>query len=75
MDDLGGGIGAFENASLEQYEGCLLGLAMGDALGAPIEFLQLEQIPDRRHVAPKILPSLYPHLFPDLLHRGLRPFF
>lgn len=44
MDDLGGGIGAFENASLEQYEGCLLGLAMGDALGAPIEFLQLEQI-------------------------------
>ena len=44
MDETGSGIEAFENASLEQYEGCLLGLALGDALGAPVEFLQLEQI-------------------------------
>ena len=44
MEEQGEGIAAFENASLEQYEGCLLGLALGDALGAPVEFLQLEQI-------------------------------
>ena len=44
MEDQGDGIGAFESASLAQYEGCLLGLALGDALGAPVEFLQLEQI-------------------------------
>lgn len=27
-----------------RYKGCLLGLAVGDALGAPIEFLSLQQI-------------------------------
>ncbi|HET9496478.1 MAG TPA: ADP-ribosylglycohydrolase family protein [Chloroflexia bacterium] len=27
-----------------QYRGCLLGLAVGDALGAPIEFMSIEQI-------------------------------
>jgi len=44
MEEREGGAGAFESASLGQYEGCLLGLALGDALGAPVEFLQLEQI-------------------------------
>jgi len=44
MSEPHNGIGAFENASLAQYEGCLLGLAAGDALGAPVEFLQGEQI-------------------------------
>jgi len=32
------------NARLGQYEGCLLGLALGDALGAPVEFLLIEDI-------------------------------
>jgi len=44
MEERGEGVGAFENASLGQYEGCLLGLGLGDALGAPVEFLQFEQI-------------------------------
>ncbi|GAO29934.1 ADP-ribosylglycohydrolase family protein [Geofilum rubicundum] len=30
--------------SVEHYEGCLLGGAVGDALGAPIEFLSLDRI-------------------------------
>ncbi len=34
----------FGNASVSQYEGCMLGLALGDALGAPVEFLDFEQI-------------------------------
>lgn len=29
---------------MSQLEGCLLGLAVGDALGAPVEFMQLEAI-------------------------------
>ena len=32
---------------LEYYTGCILGGAIGDALGAPIEFLNLSQIIDR----------------------------
>lgn len=32
---------------LEKYEGCLLGLALGDALGAPVEFLSLAAIRER----------------------------
>ncbi len=38
------GVRCFDNARASQYEGCLLGLAIGDALGAPVEFLDLEQI-------------------------------
>ena len=29
---------------IEKYRGCLLGLAIGDALGAPVEFMSLEEI-------------------------------
>jgi ADP-ribosyl-[dinitrogen reductase] hydrolase len=32
---------------LEQFRGCLLGLACGDALGAPLEFLTAAQIKER----------------------------
>lgn len=38
------GAWGFENARESQYEGCLLGLALGDALGAPVEFLGIDQI-------------------------------
>ncbi len=38
------GVWGFGNARAGQYEGCLVGLALGDALGAPVEFLDLEQI-------------------------------
>ncbi len=31
----------------ERYKGCLLGLAIGDALGAPVEFLSLDQIREK----------------------------
>ena len=31
---------------LDKYLGCMLGLAAGDALGAPVEFLQLSEIKD-----------------------------
>lgn len=34
----------FSRARQSQYEGCLLGLALGDALGAPVEFLKLDEI-------------------------------
>jgi ADP-ribosylglycohydrolase len=30
-----------------KYQGCLLGLAIGDALAAPVEFLNLEEIKKR----------------------------
>jgi ADP-ribosylglycohydrolase len=33
--------------SLDHFQGCLLGGAIGDALGAPIEFLTRQQIMDR----------------------------
>lgn len=33
--------------TLEHFEGCLLGGAVGDALGAPVEFMTLEEIKDR----------------------------
>jgi len=29
---------------ISKYQGCLLGLAIGDALGAPVEFLRLQEI-------------------------------
>ena len=32
---------------LEKFKGCLLGLAIGDALGAPVEFLSLEKIKEK----------------------------
>ncbi len=32
---------------LERYKGCLLGLAVGDAIGAPVDFLSLEQIREK----------------------------
>jgi ADP-ribosylglycohydrolase len=32
---------------LEKYKGCLLGLAVGDALGAPVDFLSLGQIREK----------------------------
>jgi len=32
---------------IRKYQGCLLGLAIGDALGAPVEFLSLEEIKKR----------------------------
>jgi ADP-ribosylglycohydrolase len=31
----------------DQYLGCLLGLAVGDTLGAPVEFLSLSDIKRR----------------------------
>ncbi len=34
----------FSAARVEQYEGCLVGLALGDSLGAPVEFLDYDQI-------------------------------
>jgi len=33
-----------KKSNLDKYAGCLLGGAVGDALGAPIEFMTLEQI-------------------------------
>ncbi len=39
-----GGAAGFGAARLSQYEGCMLGLALGDALGAPVEFLDVQQI-------------------------------
>jgi ADP-ribosylglycohydrolase len=38
------GVRGFSNARESQYQGCMLGLALGDALGAPIEFVELPQI-------------------------------
>jgi ADP-ribosylglycohydrolase len=36
-----------EKIMLESYQGCLYGLAIGDALGAPVEFLSLREIRQR----------------------------
>lgn len=47
---------SFVTASQEQYEGCLLGLALGDALGAPVEFLELTEI--RREYGPDGITGL-----------------
>ena len=41
-DDLA--LQGFSNARVEHYEGCMVGLALGDALGAPVEFLEFDQI-------------------------------
>ncbi len=43
MEEMGG-VWGFDNARASHYEGCMVGLALGDALGAPVEFLDLEQI-------------------------------
>ena len=59
MDERDGGIGTFDNATLEQYEGCLLGLALGDALGAPVEFLQLDQKTFRTEKDPQRVERLH----------------
>lgn len=32
---------------IERYQGCLIGLAVGDALGAPVEFLSLQKIKEK----------------------------
>jgi len=32
---------------IKKFRGCLLGLAVGDALGAPVEFLKLEEIKEK----------------------------
>jgi ADP-ribosylglycohydrolase len=32
---------------LEKYKGCLLGLAVGDAIGAPVDFLSLDKIQEK----------------------------
>ena len=34
-------------ADVEDFRGCLLGGAVGDALGAPVEFMSLEEIRTR----------------------------
>ena len=39
-----------DRKTLEHFEGCLLGGAVGDALGAPVEFMTLEEI--RGHFGP-----------------------
>ncbi len=49
------------------FAGCLLGGAIGDALGAPIEFLSLPEI--RRRFGPKGVTT-----FVDLNHSGLAEF-
>lgn len=36
-----------ERSMLNRFKGCLLGLAIGDALGAPVEFLQLDKIKEK----------------------------
>ncbi len=36
-----------ENDVLNRVKGCLIGMAAGDALGAPVEFLSLEKIKDK----------------------------
>jgi ADP-ribosyl-[dinitrogen reductase] hydrolase len=40
------GLGATTTLPRDRYVGCLVGLALGDALGAPLEFLSREQIAD-----------------------------
>ncbi len=47
---------SFVAARQEQYDGCLLGLALGDALGAPVEFLELTEI--RREYGPDGITGL-----------------
>ncbi|MCK9356239.1 MAG: ADP-ribosylglycohydrolase family protein [Dehalococcoidia bacterium] len=52
------GATGFGSARRSQYEGCMLGLALGDALGAPVEFLDLEQI--RAEYGPEGICGLEP---------------
>jgi len=49
---------------VERYEGCMVGLAVGDALGAPTEFLSLPEI--RRRYGPQGVEDFKPR-------RGLPP--
>ena len=44
---LGVGSSSLRSRSLGRYRGCMLGLAIGDALGAPVEFLPLSEIRGR----------------------------
>jgi ADP-ribosylglycohydrolase len=37
----------WKKTMLERYKGCLLGLAIGDALGAPVDFFTLDQIKEK----------------------------
>lgn len=46
------------SADKNRYEGCMLGLAIGDALGWPVEFLKLSQI--RERFGPDGITDLYP---------------
>lgn len=50
--------------SVAQYRGCLFGLAVGDALGAPIEFMTLDQIKGRFGARGLVLP-VGPLLYTD----------
>ena len=42
-------------ATLSRFKGCLLGGAVGDALGAPVEFMSLAEI--RRKFGPEGITS------------------
>jgi ADP-ribosylglycohydrolase len=47
---------AGENALLSRFRGCLLGGALGDALGYPIEFRSLPEIREMHHTPPVRIP-------------------
>jgi ADP-ribosyl-[dinitrogen reductase] hydrolase len=49
---------AFSGAALDRHMGCLLGGAVGDALGAPVEFESLREI--RRRFGPKGITEFDP---------------
>src|ERR1700738_237165 len=51
-------------ASVEQFEGCLLGLACGDALGATLEFLSRDEIHTRYGQLRDIIGGGWLHLAP-----------
>lgn len=44
--------------TIEHYEGCLLGGAVGDALGAPVEFMSLSEI--KRQFGPSGIKDYFP---------------
>ena len=47
-----------DRCNIEYYEGCLLGGAVGDALGAPVEFMTLDEI--TRQFGPSGITDYYP---------------
>jgi ADP-ribosyl-[dinitrogen reductase] hydrolase len=49
---------------LERFTGCLLGLGVGDALGAPIEFMSAEQIRIKHGIVRDMLGGGWLHLRP-----------